>query len=168
MGGGFLHENNDASGVDDLGGGFVPELADSAPAVEVDGEFIPENDTALESGGGFVPEVDEDMFAGRFLPESDVPDVQPVSQTTSKDVHMDTEQEVGSIMPDKQEEDTFDPDEAEDTFDPDDMDTETKALPREDSTGAHKQEEEEEDDHGSLLSHDPEDDDAEPDWLYSD
>jgi xeroderma pigmentosum group C-complementing protein len=168
MGGGFLHENNDASGVDDFGGGFVPEMADSEPAVEIDGGLIPEDDNAFESGGGFVPEVDEDMSAGGFLPESDVPEVQPNTQTTSKDVHMDIEEEVGGIMPDKQEEDTFDPDEAEDTFDPDDMDTETKALPREDSTGAHKQEDEEEDDHGSLLSHDPEDDDAEPDWLYSD
>jgi xeroderma pigmentosum group C-complementing protein len=102
------------------------------------------------------------------MPEEDVPEIQSATQTTSKRLNTDNEEGFRSIMSDEQEEDTFDPDEAEDTFDPDDLETETKVLPPEDSTGAHKQGEEEEDDHGSLLSHDPEDDDAEPDWLYSD
>lgn len=163
MGGGFVHENNDPSEADGISGGFVPAAAD-----EAGGGFIPDDDTALESGGGFVPEVEDEMSAGGFLPDTDVPDPQPIPKTASKEVRKDTEEEAGSIMPDKQEEDTFDPDEAEDTFDPDEMDTVINPLPREDSTGAHKQDEEEEDDYGSLLSHDPEDDDAEPDWLHSD
>jgi xeroderma pigmentosum group C-complementing protein len=167
-GGGFIHENNDASAANEFSGGFVPDTADSERAVENDGGFIPENDTALDSGGGFVPEVNEDMSAGGFMPEEDVPEVQSATQTTSKKMNTDTKEGVRSIMPDEQEEDTFDPNEMEDTFDPDDLETEIRALPREDSTGAHKQGEKEEDDHGSLLSHDPEDDDADPDWLYSD
>jgi xeroderma pigmentosum group C-complementing protein len=168
VGGGFIHENNDASAANDFGGGFVPETADSERAVENDGGFMPENDTALDSGGGFVPEVNEDISAGGHMPEEDVPEIQSATQTTSKRLNTDNEEGFRSITSDEQEEDTFDPDEAEDTFDPDDLETETKVLPPEDSTGAHKQGEEEEDDHGSLLSHDPEDDDAEPDWLYSD
>jgi len=166
--GGFVHENNDASAADNSSGGFVRDTADSERAVENDGGFIPENDAALDFGGGFVPELNEDMSAGGFVPEEDVPEVQSTSRTTSKKMNTDMEEEVGSNILDKQEDDTFDPDEAEETFDPDDMETDTKSLPREDSTGAHEQGDAEEDDHGSLLSHDPEDDDAEPDWLYSD
>lgn len=162
MGGGFLQENNDTSGAHESGGGFVPETADPEPADGTGGGFITDDDTALESGGGFVPEVDDEMSAGGFSPETDVPEAQQITNPASKDV------QVGITLPNKQEDDTFDPDEAEDTFDPDEMDTEVNPLPREDSTGAHKQDEEEEDDHGSLLSHDPEDDDAEPDWLHSD
>ncbi|KAI4756664.1 Rad4-domain-containing protein [Aureobasidium sp. EXF-12344] len=157
MGGGFVPENNHAPAADEFGGGFVPETVDSEPADETGGGFMPDDDNTLESGGGFVPEVDDEMSAGGFLPGT---------QTASTVTHTEAD-EAGSIMPDKQEEDIFDPDQVEDTFDPDEMDTGMKALPREDSTGAHKQEEEE-DDHGSLLSHDPEDDDAEPDWLNSD
>lgn len=195
MEGGFVHENNDPSEADGLSGGFMPETANSEAANETGGGFIPDDDdTAPESGGGFVPEVkdkmsaggfvpevkdemfaggfvpevEDEMSAGGFLPETDVPDPQPIPKTASKEVPTDTEEEAGNIMSDKQEEDTFDPDEAEDTFDPDEMDTQINPLPREDSTGTHKQDEEEEDDYGSLLSHDPEDDDAEPDWLHSD
>lgn len=167
MGGGFVYENNDPSEADGFSGGFVPEAASSEPADETGGGFIPDGDTALESGGGFVPEVENEMSAGGFLPETNVPDPQPIPKTASKEVRRDTEEDAGSIMPDKQA-DTAVPDEADDTFDPDEMDTEINSLPRENSTGAHKQDEEEEDDYGSLLSHDPEDDDAEPDWLHSD
>jgi xeroderma pigmentosum group C-complementing protein len=165
MGGGFVHENNHAPAADEFGGGFVPEAIDSEPNDDTGGGFIPDDDDTLESGGGFVPEVDDEMSAGGFVPET-TPEAQLIDQTASKAAHTEADQ-AGIIMPDKQEEDTSDPDEVEDTFDPDEMDTGIKALPREDSTGAHKQEEEE-DDHGSLLSHDPEDDDAEPDWLNSD
>jgi xeroderma pigmentosum group C-complementing protein len=156
MGGGFVPENNHAPAADEFGGGCVPETVDSEPADETGGGFMPDDDNTLKSGGGFVPEVDDEMSAGGVLPGT---------QTASTATHTEAD-EAGSIMPDKQEEDIFDPDQVEDTFDPDEMDTGMKALPREDSTGAHKQEEE--DDHGSLLSHDPEDDDAEPDWLNSD
>lgn len=166
-GGGFVHENNDTPAADELGGGFVPETIDSEPTDEIGGGFIPDDDNTLESGGRFVPEIDDEMSAGGFLPET-ASETKLVNQTASKAVHAETEDEVESTMADKQEEDTFDPDEVEDAFDPDEMDTGIKALPREDSTGAHKQEDEEDEDHGSLLSHDPEDDDAEPDWLNSD
>jgi xeroderma pigmentosum group C-complementing protein len=168
VGGGVIPENNDVSAANDFIGGIMPETADSEWAIENDGGFIPENYTALDSGGGFVLEANEDVSAGGFMLEEDVSEVPSATQSTSKKVNTDTEDGVRSILPDEQEEDAFDPDEMEDTFDPDDLETETKALPREDSTGAHKLGEEDEDDHGSLLSHDPEDDDAEPDWLYSD
>ena len=165
---GVTHENNNTSIADQFGGGFVPEAVNSGPAEETGGGFMPEDDNTLESGSGFVPEVEEEMSAGGFLPETEILEAQLITNSASKEVHMDVVEDTGSIMPDKHEADTLDPDEAEDTFDPDEMETETKALPREGSTGAHKQEEEEEEDHGSLLSHDPEDDDAEPDWLNSD
>jgi len=168
MGGGFVHEHNDASEAHESGGGFVPETANSEAADGTGGGFMPDDDTAFESGGGFVPKVDDETSAGGFLPETSSHEAQPTTKTVSQEAHGDTQEDVGSTMPDKQEEDTFDPDEAEDTFDPDEMETTISLLPREDSTGAHQQEEEEDDDHGSLLSHDPEDDDAEPDWLHSD
>lgn len=169
--GGFLPDA-DANG---LGGGFLPDdndgtlhdTAGTVPTGETGGGFVPEDEDALESGGGFVPEVDEELSGGGFLPENDGSEDQSNVKLPSNEVQMDAEEQADGSMLDKQEEDTFDPDEAEDTFDPDEMDVGNTALPREDSTGAHQQAEEE-DDHGSLLSHDPEDDDAEPDWLHSD
>ncbi|KAG9814551.1 Rad4-domain-containing protein, partial [Aureobasidium melanogenum] len=157
LGGGFVPEGND---------GTLPDVVDTAPTGDTGGGFVPEADDALESGGGFVPEVDEEFSGGGFLLDNDDSEAHLNVQPPSNEVKMDAEQQGGDSVLDKQEDDTFDPDEAEDTFDPDEMDVGTTALPREDSTGAHQQEEE--DDHGSLLSHDPEDDDAEPDWLHSD
>lgn len=189
-GGGFLpddpKDNGDLDGrflpdadANELGGGFVPndndgtmhdtadtaDKADTAPIGEAGGGFSPEDEDALESGGGFVPEVDQEFSGGGFLPEIDGSKVQPSGRFSSNEVHISQAEEVSMI--DKQEENTFKPDEAEDAFDPDEMDVGDTALPREDSTGA-PQQAGEEDDHGSLLSHDPEDDDAEPDWLHSD
>jgi xeroderma pigmentosum group C-complementing protein len=157
LGGGFLPEGND---------GILLDVVDTALTGDTGGGFVPEAEDALESGGGFVPEVDEEFSGGGFLPNNNGSGAHPNVQPPLNEVQIDAKQQGGDSELDKQEDDTFDPDEAEDTFDPDEMDVGTTALPQEDSTGAHQQEEE--DDHGSLLSHDPEDDDAEPDWLHSD
>lgn len=169
--GGFL-TNAEAN---ELGGGFEPDdndgtlhnTADTAPTGETGSGFVPEDEDALESGGGFIPEIDQEFSGGGFLPDTDGSEIQPSGQLPSNEVQMNAEKQAEGTVLSKQEEDTFDPDEAEDTFDPDEMDFEDTALPREGSTGAHQQAEDN-DDHGSLLSHDPEDDDAEPDWLHSD
>ncbi|KAH0344188.1 Rad4-domain-containing protein, partial [Aureobasidium melanogenum] len=182
-GGGFMPEDpGESEKLDDgflpdadaseLGGGFVPEsndpgIAEAASTGEFGGGFVPEDEDALESGGGFVPDNDEDFSGGGFLPDTDGSEAQSNAQQPSNEVQVDAKEQGGDVVPDKQEDDTFDPDEADDTFDPDEMDIGTTSLPRENSTGAHQQEEED-DDRGSLLSHDPEDDDAEPDWLHSD
>lgn len=182
-GGGFMTEDpGESEKLDDgflsdadaseLGGGFVPEsndpgIAEAASTGEFGGGFVPEDEDALESGGGSVPGNDEDFSGGGFLPDTDGSEAQSNAQQPSNEVQVDAKEHGGDVVPDKQEDDTFDPDEADDTFDPDEMDVGTTSLPRQNSTDAHQQEEEE-DDHGSLLSHDPEDDDAEPDWLHSD
>ncbi|KAI5199921.1 Rad4-domain-containing protein [Aureobasidium subglaciale] len=182
FGGRFMPEDTDTQAVDETGGGFMPDPAEVEPTHEFGGGFmaeptenetvhdsgggfVPQQDHATsDSGGGFMPDVDENDSAGDFLPEADVLRVQPPEESL-RTIPQDHDAE---LITDKQDEDVFDPDEAEDAFDLDEMELDTVALPREDSTGAHKQDDGDEDDHGSLLSHDPEDDDAEPDWLYSD
>ncbi|KAI4716682.1 Rad4-domain-containing protein [Aureobasidium sp. EXF-10727] len=167
FGGGFLPEEDDAPAAHKSDGVVMPTTADSTAIDEAGGGFIPEDEATLESESGLVLEVEEEMSGGGFLPEADTSEAESIVQPLSNEVRMDAAEQDGGLVANKQGEGTFDPDEAEDAIDPDEMDFEIKALPREDSTGAHQQAEEE-DDHGSLLSHDPEDDDAEPDWLYSD
>ncbi|KAI5211491.1 hypothetical protein AUEXF2481DRAFT_197049 [Aureobasidium subglaciale EXF-2481] len=175
LGGGFMTEHNDNEEVDETGGGFMVDDVDTESAHEFGGGFMAEptenesanysggdlisqqDHAAIELGGGFMPEVDKNDSGGGLLPEA---------EESSRTV---TEDHDAGLVTEKRGEDIFDPDKAEDSFDPDEMELGTIALPTEDPTGAaHKQDEGDEDDHGSLLSHDPEDDDAEPDWLYSD
>ncbi|KAI5248984.1 Rad4-domain-containing protein [Aureobasidium subglaciale] len=175
LGGGFIPEPNDIEEIGETGGGFMVDDVDIEPAHEFGGGFMAEptenesaghsggdfvsqqGHAAIESRGGFMLEVDKNDTGGDSLPE-----LEESSRTVTEDHN-------AGVATEKQAEDIFDPDKAEDTFDPDEMELGTIALPIEDSTGAaHKQDEGDEDDHDSLLSHDPEDDDAEPDWLYSD
>ncbi|KAG9835680.1 Rad4-domain-containing protein, partial [Aureobasidium melanogenum] len=110
LGGGFVPEGND---------GTLPDVVDTAPTGDTGGGFVPEADDALESGGGFVPEVDEEFSGGGFLLDNDDSEAHLNVQPPSNEVKMDAEQQGGDSVLDKQEDDTFDPDEAEDTFDPD-------------------------------------------------
>lgn len=171
--GGVVPEDNSAQAVDQPSGGSVPETSNMESTSDFGGGFMPEgDDTTLESGGGFLPEAeaDDEGIGGGFMPEDEASESQPVNLSASEDAQECNEQQDHSrkAVVENQANDTFDPDEADDTFDPDEMEVETRGLPREDSTRVHRQEEEEDEDRGSLLSHDPEDDDAEPEWLLSD
>ncbi|THX33684.1 Rad4-domain-containing protein [Aureobasidium pullulans] len=169
--GGFVPEDDSAQAVDQPSGGPVPETSNMESTSDSGGGFMPEgDDTTLESGGGFLPEADDGGIGGGFMPEEEAHESQPVNLSASEDAQECNEQQDHSrkAVVENQANDTFDPDEADDTFDPDEMEVETRGLPREDSTRVHRQEEEEDEDRGSLLSHDPEDDDAEPEWLLSD
>jgi xeroderma pigmentosum group C-complementing protein len=180
FGGGFMPENNDAEATHESGGGFMPEPDNEENTYESDGGFVPEeDDPALNSGGGFMPARDDqpEDTDGGFLPTCNTLGTQSPVQQAPEDINMDRETETinRNLEEEKQLDDTFDPDNMDDdTFDPDEMDTgiSNKVLARESSTGAHMQKKDDADDddgdRGSLLSHDPDDEDAEPEWLYSD
>lgn len=169
--GGFVPEDDSAQAVHQPSGGSMPEISNMESTSDSGGDFMPEgDDTTFESGGSFLPEADDEGIGGGFMPEDEASESQPVNLSASEDVQEGEEEQDHSrkAVVENQANDTFDPDEADDTFDPDEMEVKTRGLSREDSTRFHRQEEEEDEDRGSLLSHDPEDDDAEPEWLLSD
>jgi xeroderma pigmentosum group C-complementing protein len=168
QGGGFVREDGDA---EDMGGGFLPEEGD---ADHMGGGFLPENDgneaDGSEGGGGFVAEdADYDSIDGLFDEET-----QKTHQAASQDHPPAPNIEASnSEMKDKITVVEDIPTRPTGTELPTMQDTTTAdiAAPNHDTSVVEDNaaaEDEHDTDHGSLLSHDPEDDDAEPDWLESD
>lgn len=172
-GGGFIPEENEkgteneggflADAEDIGGGGFVPEDIEDETTGHSGGGFVPEGSDATaenETGGGFMHEPEaatEDDFEGGFIPEDDEPE--PAIKKAQNNAPLEAGTQGGEFVSDEEE--------VDDTFDPDEMDTDTRLAAQQDSTRV-KENDDDDDERGSLLSHDPEDEDAEPEWLYSD
>jgi xeroderma pigmentosum group C-complementing protein len=149
------------------GGGFLPEPDDT----NLSGGFLPEPDDA-ETGGGFLPEDDdEDAAGGGFLPDDT-----PVPSTTTSTVVVPDFTKVLSNPPTKQPPSTAQipspPHPAAEPFD----NEETVVVSKQDDAIEEHQDgppgsqqslnsENSEKSETSMLSHDPEEDDAEPEWL---
>lgn len=141
-GGGFIPE--------DFGGGFIPddatmiaELTAATPTgYDQAGGFMPDNETNTQSRDQNPAEDEDEKMGGGFLPEDGV---EEEDMHTVKKAHM-----VG----DKEAEDEMD----EDEMDEDDDQGEDDDMGEDDD-------DDDDDDKGSLLSHDPDDEDAEPEWL---
>lgn len=164
FGGGFMLEENNEEG-----GGFVrepspPEPGPSTRSDPIVGGFVPDDELAEGSGGGFIPESGPVIdLAGGFLPDeanaSKADDVH--SQEQSPDVHHDTTVEMNENMQQ--------PDEAEATAtqrspvasEEAKVTVPQKLSPPPSSASASTSAS----DAGSLLMEDPEDEDADPDWL---
>lgn len=156
-GGGFLPDSNQ----DDQGGGFVPENGEEDPGRG----FEPEGDQhgdqrrcildETHDSGGFLPgnhdnvddmNGDDDLFGEEPMAQDEKQQTEPhagiamIATSTANSEAPATRTGADSMQ--MADEDTT----AGDGMDPDDGESEK----------------------GSLLSHDPEDDDAEPDWLDSD
>ncbi|KAF2227510.1 hypothetical protein BDZ85DRAFT_187797 [Elsinoe ampelina] len=157
----------------DLGGGFLPEQ------IHTGGGFIP---TAEDQSGGFLPD-ENDELGGGFLPDpSDAQDSITVKPIQGHAARSDSEHEVGDLF-EEQKQDTQPPEAGgsmlsdslgvdtqityptfeeetktdNDEFDPPDIDMEGEELSHaEGGSGSER---------ASLLSHDPEDEDADPEWL---
>ncbi|KAH0536931.1 hypothetical protein FGG08_006233 [Glutinoglossum americanum] len=185
-GGGFIPEEGNSLFGDGGGGGFIPGEDDTtAAAAEEDGflsddagggGFIPEegDTTAIAAeadpllddpdGGGFIPkkgtmvttttkETDSPFATanrGGFIPNDDPPpsNTSPPPATTNPDVP-------------PSEENTDAPTRAS-------PDEEPRGPPQRRATTPADSDEDDTSEQSSLISHDPEDDDAEPDWLLSD
>jgi xeroderma pigmentosum group C-complementing protein len=195
-GGGFLAE--DAQEVHETGGGFVPEepgdgdqdhdsggfVREDLDPEDVGGGFIPENGDAEDVGGGFVPEDGADDGGGGFLAEDadhDSTDGLFDEETQDAEIH-----EVGDHLSTADVKESNSGTNKEVTM-VEDISSKTTGTeiptmqssiitnttaPSHDISVVEVNEaavdNEQDSDHGSLLSHDPEDDDAEPDWLESD
>jgi xeroderma pigmentosum group C-complementing protein len=181
-GGGFVHEGGDAGevsggflpvdGSDEAAGGFLREDG----ADEVGGGFLPE-EGVNDTGGGFTTEEAEneneatdELFADEAMSDADVgksaslemnninkgselpptkSNITPIGNTSAEgDIEA-----IGADIPITQSTTTTK------TTDPD---HDAASLDR---TSAN---DDQDSDRDSLLSHDPEDEDAEPDWLESD
>ena len=151
--GGFLPDTDAGNS----GGGFVPE-DDKDDADGTGGGFLPETISKDDSGGGFMladeqPEVQPTDIGGGFIPE-DEPEAQPSTNDAE-------EQNGGGLVIDGMD---------------NVPDKVTGAKPADEQTSGEQvgqqdqddDEDEDAEDRGSLLSHDPEDEDAEPEWLNSD
>jgi xeroderma pigmentosum group C-complementing protein len=169
-GGGFVPEHGEDQEHDDGGGGFVREDGDAG---DMGGGFLPEDGEgeADGSGGGFLAEdADHDSTDGLFNEETQdagthedgdhlpTPDVKESNSETTKDVTMvedSSSKTTGTDIPTMQS-----------------AIITNITVPSHDFSVVEANEaavdHEQDSDHGSLLSHDPEDDDAEPDWLESD
>lgn len=173
-------------GDEDYGGGFVPEHEDAG---DEGGGFLPDND-ADGSGGGFVVEDGEhDSTDGLFADDEAMPDAE-INKAASPeaDDDNDVESEQPGDLPEQNGPTTMNG-ENTNTASVKDLSTDrdaesigadipivrsgvttTTAVPDHDNPTSDKAnaEDEHDSDRGSLLSHDPEDEDAEPDWLESD
>jgi xeroderma pigmentosum group C-complementing protein len=182
MGGGFV------AGDDDMGGGFV------AGDDDMGGGFMAADDDGNDGGGGFLPDSNPDegnglppsikdddqgggflVEDGGFLPEDDGNkshfeelSAVPESHTTQAATASQEANTHSSVSSPKAQEM---PGNMETEIDTVAVDLETSAAPRSltplqmvDEEPAAK---DDESDKGSLLSQDPEDADAEPDWLES-
>jgi len=159
-GGGFLPENGDA---EEVGGGFVPEAAN---AQDMGGGFLPD-DGGDGNGGGFIPEdADHDSTDGLFNDETQdtaTHEARHPNHSPKPDVEASTSENNNDIAVV----------ESTSTKSPGtDVPTMQDSIITNITAPAHEtpvvDEEAADSDRGSLLSHDPEDDDAEPDWLESD
>lgn len=177
FGGGFILDTANEE-VAESGGGFFP---DSTPNQSHDfsGGFIPEEqEQDFDGGGGFIPD-DDAMIAeptaaettgydqaGGFIPENET-NTQSPDQNPAEDE--DVEMGGGFLPEDGVEEEDMHTlekvqmvgdEEAEDEVNEDEDDD----MGKEDDDVIGEGEDED-DDKESLLSHDPDDEDAEPEWL---
>lgn len=149
-GGGFAREDGDAG---DMGGGFLPEDGEDGSG----GGFVAE-DADHDSTDGLFNEETQDVETHEVSDHLPTPDVKASNSETTKDITMvedSSSKTTGTDIPTMQSS----------------IITNTTA-PSHDISVVEANEaavdHEQDSDHGSLLSHDPEDDDAEPDWLESD
>jgi xeroderma pigmentosum group C-complementing protein len=179
-GGGFVSEQGGNEDHDD-GGGFVREDGDAG---NMGGGFLPEDGDAQDTGGGFLPDDGGDGRGGGFLAEDadhdstddlfdektqdaeshevgdhfPTPDVKASNSETAEDITMvedSSSKTTGTDIPTMHSSiitNTTAP-----SHDISVVEADKAAVDNEQDS-----------DRGSLLSHDPEDDDAEPDWLESD
>jgi xeroderma pigmentosum group C-complementing protein len=138
------------------GGGFVTQEGSTYTATGGgflfdDGGFIPEDNTPTSGGGGFLP-----------IDDSDREVVEDVTQHFHSDDGLATTAGEPSLLVEKP------------LLTPSDEET-AAVIPNQDTRLSHSPPSAElshgtsvDIDNTSLLSHDPEDDDAEPDWLLSD
>jgi len=190
-GGGFLPE--DAQEVHETGGGFVPERPEGAEKVGEDygggGGFVREDRDAENMRGGFLSEDGEDeadMSGGGFVAEDadhDSTDDLFGEETRDTETHeaSDLDHSPASNVEASNSKTNNNVAAVEYTpTRPTGADIPTMQASKISATAApdhdtplvsdnHPAADDENDsDRGSLLSHDPEDDDAEPDWLESD
>jgi xeroderma pigmentosum group C-complementing protein len=161
------------------GGGFIikdrhspikaPGKDSTESADQEGGGFIPENE---DEGDDFLPE-DEDEGGGGFLPEDEKSDPKPQATATTTSTEPDQTQE-GGFLPEP-ESDSIDnlPDEDAAGHTAQEVDakdqppkTAIDTIPERAETGD-KESPTPTSSQGSLLSHDPEEDDAEPEWLLN-
>jgi xeroderma pigmentosum group C-complementing protein len=182
QGGGFLPEDNG-----DQGGGFVVE---GEGADELGGGFVPENVTDETDAGGFLAEESVVLKTNDDLPEDvamlDITGDDNKTTPDLPDVLDDQDQKPSpdaiTHVPDPDENNTATTKDAtnielsltENTSSRATRAPTTQQSTTESETVAHlddtsmNEDVEGDSDRDSLISHDPEDDDAEPDWLESD
>lgn len=173
-GGGFMAEDDDMGG-----GGFVAEVNDHGV-----GGFVPEEEG---EGGGFIPDIciNQGSDGGGFTVDEEDrrPDHEEAS-SKGNDESNAIEQDGDTIMSEasrpacKADEEQSEPVNQPSTTSTTDQQTETQEQVEWQVHGVAEaqihqwptdvDDEEDESDRGSMLSHDPEDEDAEPDWLESD
>ncbi|CAK3955763.1 DNA repair rhp42 [Lecanosticta acicola] len=152
--GGFIVDNEED------GGGFLAEDADD----EGGGGFFADRG---EKGGGFItPEGnpledlhhhDHDEGGGGFVPDEAVEEVYPDDRRIRSDGRgSDLREEIGTRLPEEESTAQLSPGSITSAEDTQAADAEIFGADQEAS------------DNDSMPSHDPEDDDAEPDWLESD
>jgi len=158
-GGGFVPDGTDGNDV----GGFIPQAEKS----EERGGFMPEENAAY-GGGGFVPEDEEDPnndTGGGFVPETTAHDESGSMGATGEAVGNEKEYLVSPAEPDLQELAQVDSQSAkgvkEGLLQP-------PPLTKQSSQTSNDASEIRRNSDTSLLSHDPEDEDAEPEWLVDD
>lgn len=190
--GGFLPDEQQDNPMKS-GGGFIPD-ADTEQADEFGGGFIPEtNDDHMDDfGGGFIPESNADQtddFGGGFLPEDggedentgpDRAEAEPEAELENTIEEDEANFSGGGFIPeetahsgpnsDKERGPLLNEanlmagvDEAGRTPEPEETVDEPVSDDMNDEAA-----DESESEKGSLLSHDPDDEDAEPEWLNSD
>ena len=189
-GGGFVREDGDA---EDMGGGFLPA---DANAEDVGGGFLPDDDDddddEADRDGGFLAEgTGYDSTDGLFNEEDQEPGINGEGSNAlmseqhhvADALHSLPSQPTGaglSTIPNAEVsngdnlavvENTSTRPTGTDTPTMQDSAISDTAAPNHDTSVVADNSpagDEHDSDHGSLLSHDPEDDDAEPDWLESD
>lgn len=174
LGGGFVPEDD----ADDMGGGgFIPEAA-SHDGVEGGGFLVKDNQTAERGSsediagedlfGESVPEEHNDMSQSSDQGSVSLPDATNSAgndtarqeQQPSESVGVNEQDHITNAKSTKQEEEHS-------HAEPEESSSAAAAL-QDDNNNAPAADEEDDADADSLLSHDPEDEDAEPDWLESD
>lgn len=192
-GGGFMREDETAE--EDTGGGFLPEDGAGEAQEDLGGGFLPEGDADEQygGGGGFIVEDEDRGSTNGLFEDADQQKVQnadgnnptsPASNTVAdpKNIQdLDPANHESSQLQSalKSESHTL---ALEGTLASNDdgeafnantatMQEATATEPQsaiDDTETTPLADAEQESDRGSLLSHDPEDEDAEPDWLESD
>ncbi|WPH01063.1 Hypothetical protein R9X50_00389800 [Acrodontium crateriforme] len=162
---------------DDIGGGFIPDTANDHDLAEEGGGFIPDTTHASESErGGFIPENSPEQ---ETKPSTTLapPNEHTPQEAKSENLHIQNQMDVEPSPPkESSNSSSFENDKdsslsntnttARVSHQPSKMAVPEKVDEEEEDEEDEK--ENESSDCGSLLSHDPEDEDAEPDWLESD